>query len=147
MESRSFLASLFFNTFAVDWQISPSLPLQQTLLPTRVKVSQLLLTVEPSDAKCLQDTEQDQWDSAAGVVVKELEHIESSLQPTTSRAQSLVDTDTHTPGPYLSSRRKWFPCRYHTHLSDQEETNYKAQERDGQQEHFASMASEKVGRV
>lgn len=57
-----------------------------------MKVSQLLLTIYPSDANCLQNGEEDQWDSAAGVVVKELKHIESCLQSTRSKTQRSVDT-------------------------------------------------------
>lgn len=63
-------------------------------LLAHVKLPQLLLTKHPSNADGLQKAEQDEWDSTAGVVVKELEHIESCLQCSRGRAQPLVDRHT-----------------------------------------------------
>lgn len=79
-----------------------------------MKVSQHLLTIYPSDANCLQNGEEDQWDSAAGVVVKELKHVESCLQSTRSKTQRSVNTNTRWVFICLAVKQEWIspPVRH-----------------------------------
>ena len=48
------------------------------------------LTVDPSYTNILQNGKRNQWDPTAGVVVKQLKHIESSLQSMSQKGSEKV---------------------------------------------------------